>query len=479
MTRRRRFLPGFIIVLCIVLGGCVGVSERSAPAWIDDSSGPTPDGERLIAYGSGSNTILAEEELRRDLHVQVARVLIKIVESRGYFESNELSAHIDQIAAERSRNLPGDVFRRRGREGRIEIFARALYDDRTIAEDSALIDLVIADLPSIRGPGSHELVWTEIVTKMVSDPPESYELQFERLAEVAAYLESITLLLSPEISTVSLGELRSPTFITEFEFLTIPSSDDRAVRTELRFVETAPSYDGQRTERESLVAIESAQTETISAAPPDLSGVWQYRVEPPWLEESLDRWTGAILEETERRRSVLLGLLEQIEELLVSRAAIEVTTEAAEIPTAVVILDRDIAGNPIAGDTAGRSTARRLDDLGFRIRVVELDDESRRELSLRSRLDVEELYDILPFDVLSIVDRVVVGRADIVAFDEGESFSVEVLLEAEVFDLRRDRRLANVSIAERTAGGDAPSAIRAAFSSAGRRTADLIAPRLP
>jgi hypothetical protein len=115
----------------------------------------------------------------------------------------------------------------------------------------------------------------------------------------------------------------------------------------------------------------------------------------------------------------------------------------------------------------------------FRIREVDLPAAERRRLAEAASVSVAELYDILPFEVVSQTERVIVGDAHIVEFSEEDGFTVVVEVDAGAFDLRRDQVLARVSFQERISGSDARSAIRTAFQAAGRRLVRQIVPRLP
>jgi hypothetical protein len=122
---------------------------------------------------------------------------------------------------------------------------------------------------------------------------------------------------------------------------------------------------------------------------------------------------------------------------------------------------------------------REMGTRGFRVRRVELGDPERERLVQLERIDVADLYDLLPFEVLASVDRAIVGDAAIFEFNEAEGFSVGVRIDAVAFDLRRDRRLARVTVTERITGSSAQATIRGAFQEAGRRLARRMAPQLP
>jgi|GEM_PF-1559646 len=476
-----RIREAVAIGIVLILTGCAGRPAGAPPEWIHESSGRADRGERIIAYGSGINTAEAERILYRDLESQVTRVLTEGAIARGLTLDDATGAAIEEASRSRSTDLQGDRFLRSDGGNRSELFLLVLYSTEMIEEDLDAIQRAVNAAARSVGPrrGTNEILWTELVLALADPPPDTYDERLRRLDGAASRAESIELAIDLSVPSMALADAASPGLTVQFRI--DARSEARAIplRTDLRIRETAPLYDGERREREDELEIEEGTETFWSSLPPDISGTWLYQAEPVWLEAALERWNLAILEESERRRSSLLALIGRIEDRLRVRATMTVTSAAPSIPTAVIILDRDIAGNPISGDTAARNAVRRFDDLGYRVRLVELGDEARRRLSSRRSLDVEELYDILPFEVLSIVDRAVIGWADIRAFDEGESISVEVGAEIEVYDLRRDRVLTRVTLEERTAGGDAPSAIRAAFSSAGRRAADLLAPRLP
>lgn len=465
--------------IVLALTACVGDHGGAPPAWINESSGRADRGERIIAYGSGVNTAEAEGILFRDLESQVSRVLTEGAIARGLILDDGIGSAIEEVARARTTELQGEHFLRSDGGNRSELFLLVLYATEMIEADLDAIEEV-APVPASQPPrGTNEILWTNLILALADPPPDSYEERLRRLTDAATLARSLEFVLETSVSSMPLADTRSPRLTAILQFETDEDPGLTPVRTEIRLIEVAPLYDGERREREELFEIEAGTEVERTSPPPDLSGTWLYQAEPVWLETALDRWNLSIVQETERRRSSLLALIGTIEERLRVRTTIEVTSAAATIPTAVIILDRDIAGNPIAGDTAARNAVRRFDDLGYRVRLVELDDEARRRLSRQASLDVEQLYDILPFHILSVVDRAVIGWADIVAFNEGESISVAVSAEVEVFDLRRDRVLTRIALEERTAGGDAASAIRAAFASAGRRAADLLAPRLP
>jgi hypothetical protein len=236
----------------------------------------------------------------------------------------------------------------------------------------------------------------------------------------------------------------------------------------------SPSVDGERETLEARVTLDATGRGALSIDPPPIAGVSVVTVEPVWLSELEPLWRGVVVSEADRQR------LDAVIERLRARSIVRVRSQAASIPTAVVILDRDIAGNAITnGSDAMRGAIQELSESGFRVRQVDLTPPQRNQLSALETITVSDLYDVLPFDVLSVVDRVIVGNARILQFNEQDGFAVEVAMEAAAFDLRRDRELVRLTFEERVSGGDARAAIRVAFQAAGRRLGRRIAPRLP
>ncbi len=245
--------------------------------------------------------------------------------------------------------------------------------------------------------------------------------------------------------------------------------DDVPLLVEVR----GPQIDGERAIDRFVVRTDNGGIASFIVPAPDASGTTTITVQPAWLDTAVQRWYDAI------EGQATLDLLDAAVARVRDRAILEVSSSAAEIPTAVVIIDRDIAGNPIESTDTMRGVIQGFAETGFRIRQVDLSAAQRESLAAIDRLTVSDLYDILPFEVLSQVDRVIVGEVNISDFRESEGFSVTVGVSASAFDLRRDQVLARTSFEERTNGSDSRSAIRAAFQAAGRRLSRRIVPRLP
>jgi hypothetical protein len=466
----------FILVcLAALTAGCATRATGPPPEWIRESSRRDDRGERIIAYGNGVNAAEADALLERDVRSQVVRVLVEELTERGVVIDDTVAEIAEEVAEERSRTLTGDRFDREAEGDRDESFLLVLYATDLIERDLATVERRAGALRTDAGALGRRS-WDRIEAILRSEPPEDLEQKRAFLAEAIDAVQQVTVSLIASADEVALGA--SDEFRLSYQFAFSPP-DATGYRTRFRLIETGPVFDGDRRERSEVIEVEEGVVDTISVAPPDIIGAWRYLIEPSWLQDALDRWNAAIGAEEERERTVLENRVEEIADALRAGVTIAVTSEATTIPTVVIILDRDIAGNPISGNVAARNAIRVLEEAGFDVRSVQLDDARRRMLAERSSRGVADLYDILPFDVLSSVDRAMIGWADIVSFDESESYRVEVSIDASVFDLRKDRVLARVSLEERTAGGDAQSAIRAAFVTAGRRAAELIAPRLP
>lgn len=148
-------------------------------------------------------------------------------------------------------------------------------------------------------------------------------------------------------------------------------------------------------------------------------------------------------------------------------------SRAAQIPTAVYVVDTDIAGNPTGTMATQRGLLAAFDARGFETGGLPF--EPRQFLTLARS------------DQLSLVrqrfngeyDRVVLGRASITEFEEGSSVSIEVGGEVRAIDLDTGEELYRATLAQRSRGNSAQSAIAAAFRGLGAKFAADLALSLP
>jgi len=150
-----------------------------------------------------------------------------------------------------------------------------------------------------------------------------------------------------------------------------------------------------------------------------------------------------------------------------------VTSTARNVPTGVVILETDIAGNPTGSSNTQSAILERLVDSQFTVQQLPFDPERLKGLS--------------PSDALSLfrstfsanVNRVVYGIVAIDEFEEGDGVFVRVTGSVKAVDLQSGEVLYSSSLFQRSRGNSAASAISAAFRSIGTKFGDDLVNKLP
>lgn len=464
-----------------VFWGCATPVD-SPPEWI--SGGGALSEVQLVAYGRGDSDAQAFRRAQDDATAQISQILVRDLEAEGIAITSSVGAAVENRADFRVETaVPADTYQRRDSQGAIEQYL--LYDyqrderNRDIADirqTAGLGALTVRDEEPAEPaePAADETVadslLEEVRALLAESVPDSAAERRGRLEEISRLTAEVSVTVEPLQRTVPLGDTLFSSFTVE-----VRTADEAELLSDLPFrIEIrGPLVDGRRITSEMVVRTGQDGTARIPVSTPSLAGTTRIVAEPGWLAELVSTWE-ANLDDAQ-----LQDILSSIAEQLRARAVVEVTSQASSIPTAMIVLDRDIAGNPIGSGDTMRGMVQEFSATDFRIREVDLSEPARRRLSEAESISVADLYDILPFDVLSRTERVIVGDARIVEFDEEDGFTVVVEVEAGAFDLRRDQVLARVSFRERISGSDARSAIRTAFQAAGRRLVRQIVPRLP
>ncbi|MCG8480608.1 MAG: hypothetical protein MI724_16055 [Spirochaetales bacterium] len=462
-----------LFVVAVVGVASCATTGSAPPDWVGLVQDMSSEGVRIVAYGTGFDMIDARRAAGEDALSQIGQTLIMRLEEGGAVLDDEAGELIEEIARARLGTLdPVDRYVRSDGDA-VELYRLYLYRILEIESDLADIYRVLpeaADLTTFSSGDGIDDVLPAIRELLERHVPASPTERTARLERVLALASRIVVVANPDRADVRLGEDLEGSITVRFlhnERSVI--RDQRDLSVEVR----GPVVDGERPIESFAIRTDPRGEATFSLPILDLAGVTTVVVQPAWLDDEVRRWQSAL----ESQRDI--DLLEAAVERLRGRTLISVTSRAAQTMTAVIVLDRDIAGNPINGADAMRGALQEFSDAGFRVRRVELDGVALERFAAMERITVADLYDVLPFDILSMVDRIVVGDARILEFSEEDGFTVSVSLEATTFDLRHDRVLARVALDERIAGSDARSAIRAAFQSAGRRMARRMVPRLP
>ena len=466
------------VLLVLVVVGCAGVAERRPPpAWIQQPPVSTDRDALIIGYGTGTGRNDAREAADGDIADQLARILLDRFDPDATGVADNIANAIDEIARERAGTIsPEDTYTVTRPDGTREAYLFVRYSEALIAEDIAALSAPVErdDEPEHDEPDLPEEPVREDplleVRRLVQDVLPTGTERIRTLEEALSVASRIVLTAVP-------GEIQTPLGFPLQQYVTVGlavQEDDRIGNSVvLSVVETGPEVDGTRGRRRGTLTLESGGTAHYMPRVPELSGVTRITFQPAWLEDSLEPWRrNAQTSETET-------LLNALEARLTVEVMLRVSSLADRIPTAVVLIDRDIAGNPIAGRDAARGAIQQFNDQGFQVMTVNLSAAAEMALADRDSPTVADLYDLLPFEVLSSVERVVVGTAGIVQFSENDGITVVINVDARAFDLRRDQLLAEISLEERVTGRDARATLRSAFQAAGRRTARRMVPRLP
>ncbi len=478
----RRFRSLIAALILFAFWGCATVEDRP-PDWIRGGDALTP--QQILAYGRGDSEGEARERARADAAAQIAQVLLRQLESRGTVVTRTVGELVEQRAADRVESQdPADRYQRQDEQSVVEQYLLYEYSPENRTQDLTQIyeeaNLAIpverevipesprGDLPPREESPASPL--GEVRTRLATSVPADASSRRETLEDAQEVAGDVDISIEPRQRTVALGR----PLPSGFSVVLSAGENEQPLRNvPLQVVIQSPEVDGRRETTELQIRTNHEGTARIPVATPELAGTTQILVEPAWLDEELRPWRAA------EEGSATQDLVASIGERLRARAAVQVTSDASAVPTAMIVLDRDIAGNPIASSDTMRGMAQEFAETDFRIREVDLSSSDRWRLAEAESISVADLYDILPFDVLSQTERVIVGHTHILEFTEDDGFTVVVEVEAGAFDLRRDEVLARVSFQERITGSDARSAIRTAFQAAGRRLVRRIVPRLP
>lgn len=470
-ARKTRLAVYGVLVLLLwgVANSCTTPTETTPP-WITGIRSDHPEGTQFVAYGRNAVRREAEEIAQEDGRQQVEQILVQRVEKEGILLTDEVVDRIETISSRRIEAMEAiDRFSRVDQIGNFETYLLLIYTDSDLEEDIQTIESVAIELPEeepVEAPASSLQRLRALLQRPV---PFNESRREELLFEAAAIASEIGIRFIPEEQTMRLGSGLE----LELTIEVIDSATSIPIgNAPFTLVINGPVIEGNRTTTRLDLITDEAGRIVFTPPAPTYAGTTQFVVEPTWFRSAIETWEEGVDGEENNEIDTIVSRVR-------ATSVLQVTSRAAEVPTAIVVIDRDIAGNPMMEHTALDEVLQELASRGFRVRQVELDESARRQLAALEQIEVADLYDLFPFDVLSSVDRAVVGDAQLLQFDEGDGFSVEVSIDLIAFDLRRDQRLARVSVVERITGSSAQATIRAAFQEVGRRAARQLAPQLP
>lgn len=486
----KKFLLLPVVVLLSLVTACVSRAPETPPSWITGVEEEHPEGFQFIAYGRNSDRSSARDAAGKDALRRIEQIMVRELETYPITFDEELGKKIEETAGIRAENVERLAeYRRLDERNNYEVFQLLVYRHSELREDLETVtgrtlgrDTRESDRKEDDAEvGTYSGALGRVRTVLEADIPVASGDRETALNEALSAASGINITLRPGEITSALRDRTDHTVTVEVR----DQSNSKSASLKSASPKLAgdgpvvvlrtlgPEVDGNRTVTRREVKTGPDGTATVAISPPQYAGVTNITAEPDWFDSLYRKWSAQATSSAEK--SLLAALAERLRDNTVLR----VTSQAATVPTAVIILDRDIAGNPITGNDAMAGTLQELGSRGFRVRRVDLQKASRDHLASLETVEVADLYDILPFDVLASVDRAIVGDARILSFDEDEGYSLVVELNAVAFDLRRDQQLARVTVTERITGSSAQAAIRAAFHESGRRLARRLAPQLP
>ena len=232
------------------------------------------------------------------------------------------------------------------------------------------------------------------------------------------------------------------------------------------FVLTYPTLSREGSPTTGSVRMPSDGRGHVSFLPPEIRypGLQTVSIAPS-AEPILEYLDGSVDSNTDR----LIATLENPK----AEAVYEAFDPIRTIPTGILILETDLAGNPLGSAAAA---AGLLDDLrtdGFNVVVMDLD--PREMMDRTERALLRDIKADVRFS--SRYDRVIHGTVALESFEQdGDGFTVRVSGTLTLSDIDRQVRIYRSTISKTSRAGDGQQAIAAAFRQLGRSfAAELIA----
>ncbi len=465
-----RFLSTVPAILAVILTACVTKVVEVKPAWTEKVPSDTETELVFLAVGEGPGNRSAELSATEDLAVQLrARFEDRLVDEPGFRDTGL----VEEVVRTRVAGLAGIETESMRETDRYVYVADPADSQRTLyllvhlsreAFERDLQEIRIAATVPVAPPEEQRVTDIDRLQAVMSHLGEARDGVIPYLDEMTRLAEQGAVTLRPSAITAELGNTGKVWVLIALR---------PPVALEYALVYPAGYFADPAIRRSQRVTIEDGGGE-VTLLPPEAVGSFELQLVPRWFLAAADDLAPSVGGD-ERALQALLTIGRQFS----ARIPCTVTSSAAQIPTAVVIVETDIVRNPIPTEQTGATVARALGSAGFRIRNAEPDREMQNQILGVGNLSARELYDILPFELLTAVDRVVVGSAWIADFREDESVAVTVNLDARVLDLRRDRLLLTLSVSGIARGNESRAVIRAAFQSAGTQLAAQLQRRLP
>jgi hypothetical protein len=176
------------------------------------------------------------------------------------------------------------------------------------------------------------------------------------------------------------------------------------------------------------------------------------------------------LRELSGEAAAQLDALERAASMSRARFDYRVLSEAREIPTAVLLIERDAAGNVVGTSRASAGVVSALSNTGFQVRSISIDP--------GAFTDAEPLQ-VIRQELGTEVQRLIYGTVSIDSFTEEDGVVVRVTGSARVLVLGSDRVVFSADGLQYSRGSSAQAALSAAFRSIGEQLGRKLANGMP
>jgi len=476
--------------LILLVAGCASTPDsRTVPSWVIDG----PDGSQEYAFfvGSGTsesgNIVDAEERATQALVDEIVRYLGARIEVET---TAEVQASLDSFEEQVSRQLrQSSQARLSGLRiidkyvddtgGRVSVYILARYErDALEKERNRLSDLVDERDEAVAVPEAEARAAAEagnLLTAIghhveaavaASDPRiDNGRVKMRRnLADALAMAQRLT--LRPERQRVEafVSDDVAPSFVAR-----VSAQPNGAAVPDARVAVSYPERtNGGRTLIRSRTVSANAEG-VVEFTPPPPSSVGTATVTMTLAAREILEPLDAIEDQAEAEVAALRGALQEVR----GSVEYEIVSQARNVPTGIVILDTDIAGNPVGstGTAAGMLQALAEDDFAVQILPYPATNLERAGRS--------EVLQDLQQQFGDRVDRVVLGVGRIEEFDESNGFLVTVSGSVAAYELETGRTLYAAEEFQRSRGSSSSGAISAAFRSLGAKIGRILSANLP
>lgn len=490
MTKKSVLAWVLAAALLILAAGCAS-SGGGRPGWVDNPPADTQNSFSFVGVGSnpggdeaGARQMAGSQlvsEITRFLGVKItAETTVEAKDAFGQFESNVTQRINESSQAQIGDLRVVDAWTERGPSG-VTVYLLAEYDRGALLEEKARLEAVFAEREeAISGPegegnalmaeGAYyraALKYSEAALAAVSSSVDNAAIKFERnMNKVKEALSRIRLIgLNDNITGTLNGDLEEP-----FNLKVTGGADASA--SGLEGVDIRVSYKVLR--RNGRLSPTSEYFRTDGAGMVAFSRPPAAFVGEEILTMSLDM--RSVLEPLAELPDPFYAQVEGLEQIINQKRVnfrYEILSNAKEIPTAVLLVDRDRGGNPLGRSDTASGLLEILTEEGFLVYLLENQPQY-------ASLSEAELLNRLTSEWGGRYERLIFGFAGIDSFEESDGAAmVQVSGEAKAVDLASGAVLYSANGRSRARGSSQTGTISAAFKNLGKNLGEEMINNLP